>query len=363
MVIAAPPDRAESASRGRSRLVLAPGTEIEIAEEGSSRVRYRLARGMVALEVEGLGPGESIAVATGDLEAEVLGTVFAVSIEDGRTAVDVVEGIVVVSRRDSPTWRVGGGQRLVAPLDRRASVEDLPAEDRAAVIDLLALWEAPAAGASRGDGSGSGGTPEPAGEISGAPARETAIAEGGGTGDRARDASSSLAGEEPMDALRGLVANGRFIEAEGSIARHLESNPEDTVAWSLLADCRRKSFRWFDAVSAYLEVIDRSERSEADLARYKAGVILQDRLGEHRAAVRLFGEYLAGSGDGPLAPDAMSRLAKSLIALGEVERARSLLERVVAEHHDLPAADSARASLGLLDLYAEGSGPPEQHTR
>jgi TolA-binding protein len=317
-----------------------------------------LGRGRVALDVEHLDPGESLTVLAGGVEARVIGTVFAVSRESARVTVDVVEGTVGVTTGEGPSLDVGAGKRLVAAVGMAPTMGDLAAEDRATVVALLAAGGITLAGEGEsGDLGRDAGVGGSGGDL---------VTPGTSDGGRERsriDASLAATGGEPIDAWRKLVASGRFIEAEGELTDYLESHPEDVAAWSLLADCRRKSGRWSDAVAAYLEVIDRGGRSEADRARYKAGVILQDRLGDHVAAARLFGEYLDGASGGALKPDAMLRRARSLVALGRGGEAKSLLERIVAAYPDLAAAESARRMLEEQNGVGEGPEGLEQPTQ
>jgi len=349
-VISSPAGSVVRAALGRARVVLAPGSEIEITSEDPARAGLFLDHGRVALDIEHLASGESLTVVAAGLEARVVGTVFAVSNRSGRVAVDVVEGVVAVTFGDGPSVDVEAGRRLVATAGVAPRVEDLSDGDRAAVIALLAEGEdAPAEVGDEGDLARDAGAGGAGGDLAASAASDRGRERSG------IDASLAATGGEPIDAWRSLVAGGRFIEAEGELTAHLGSHPEDAAAWSLLADCRRKSGRWSDAVAAYLEVIDRASRSDADLARYKAGVILQDRLGDHVAAARLFGEYLDGSGGGALAPDAVLRRARSLVALGRRGEARELLERIVAEHPDLAAAESARRM--LAEQTGAGEGP------
>jgi ferric-dicitrate binding protein FerR (iron transport regulator)/TolA-binding protein len=353
--VTAEADRSTTSKIGPSHVVVAPGSEIEVATETAAETRLELVRGGVALDVGSLDPGESLTVSAGDLEARVVGTVFAVSMDVDRVTVAVVEGKVDVSRTGGLSRSVGGGQRLITAVDQRIRVESLPSGERDRIMELFVEgFGYQPVGQER-----TGAFDEHAPRV--VDSDENAVAEQRGelrvdgiSDGETVDGPPEVGADDPIDTLRDLVAAGRFIEAEGELTEHLQSQPGDTVAWSLLADCRRKSGRWSDAVSAYLEVIDRAGKSEADRARYKAGVILQERLGDHLAAARLFGEYLDGSGAGALAPDAVLRRARSLIAIGRGEEARALLERLVAEHPDVPAADAARRVLGGLEQGGEG---------
>jgi ferric-dicitrate binding protein FerR (iron transport regulator) len=337
-----------SAQVGPARLALTPGSEIRVLRQDRTETLLELSRGRVALEVGPLVDGAKLTVEAGEISARVVGTVFTVSRERNRVEIATVEGEVIVEHSGGSSWSVGAGQRLVEASSGDVVVEDLPSEARSLVVELLSLKNEPdpavvAVGVTGVAETAEAEPIEPNG-------REDAETDINGT---ASEHDGTEIGQ--LQSWRELVAGGNFVKAEGELTQHLTTNPSDTAAWSLLADCRRKSGRWSDAVTAYLELIDRAAGPEADLARYKAGVILQDRLGDHLAAARLFREYLDRSGGGPLVPDAMVRRARSLIAIGEQRTAKSLLERVVREHQDSSAAGTAQRQ--LANFREDGEGP------
>ncbi len=345
--ITAPAGEGATARVGPARLVLEPGARITIGRESTAGTEITLVQGRIALDVDPLKAGEAFMITAGGLEILVVGTVLSVS-WDGRTAgIEVAEGTVKVSGKDGAAWSVTGGRKLGFTGEGAALVEELRVDEIARMLDLFDRKRPGPAGRDDEGVATVGSAGEPAITGSAAPAASAAFDDGGSGG---------------LGELRGLVASGLFIEAEGRLEEYLKARPADTAAWSLLADCRRKSGRYSDAVAAYLELIDHATGSEADLARYKAGVILQDRLGDHVAAARLFGEVLGGSGGDALAPDAMVRAARSHAALGQTEQARTLLEQVLDRYAGHHAAGAARRLLEQMEGKAEGSGPPGQHS-
>jgi len=344
-VIAAGPGEGGNVERaGPARLVLAPGSRLVVEDESADAAAVTLVRGRVAVEVEGREDGEVFAVAAGPLRIHVVGTVFAVSRDGVHVRVEVAEGRVEVSRDDGSQWRVPAGRKIGVAPRGTAILEDLSAGEIAGVLALFGRERLAQAGEAAGREAD---LDEPDGRaVEGqAPSLAGTVREEGGN---------------VLEQLRGLVASGQFVEAEGRLVEHLERHPQDTAAWSLLADCRRKSGRYQDAVVAYLELIDRAVGAEADLARYKAGVILQDNLGDHLAAVMFLDEFLVGAAGETLAPDAMLRAARSHAVLGDEPRARALLEQVVDRHAGHRAAAAARRLLEQSEPAAEGARRPAQ---
>ena len=138
----------------------------------------------------------------------------------------------------------------------------------------------------------------------------------------------------PLTELRGMVLDGRYADAESGLDEFLQLNPHNAAAWSLLGDCRRKQAKWGDALGAYREVINKGNASQSNRARYLAGVLAQDNLGDHERAEALFEAYLSQVSDGQSDNAAMMRLAISKIALGKRADARRLLNNIVASTRD-----------------------------
>ncbi|MCP4674252.1 MAG: tetratricopeptide repeat protein, partial [Deltaproteobacteria bacterium] len=124
--------------------------------------------------------------------------------------------------------------------------------------------------------------------------------------------------------------------------------PRDHRAWSLLAHCLRKKGKWREAAAAYREVIAIAPEAQANRARFKAGVVLQDKLGRHREAIVTFDEYLEMAGAKSLEVEAKIRLARSYSAIGDKGRARKILEDVVSHHGG--AAGAAKAKQMLVKI-------------
>jgi TolA-binding protein len=149
-----------------------------------------------------------------------------------------------------------------------------------------------------------------------------------------------------IEQWRQWVLEGKLREAEIELRLYLKQHPLDTEAHSLLADCQRKAGKFSDAVETYKNLIAIGSVSQANRARFKAGVLLQEKLRDHFGAASIFEEYLAAGNSSPLLKaKALVRLARSLIALNEKHRAKMLLERVISDHSGTSAAINAREIL------------------
>jgi hypothetical protein len=87
------------ALRSGDTLVAAPSTELEILAQESQARSVRVTHGTALFDVQKLRDGERFEVDTEHAHLRVLGTVFAVEVENGRTIVRVYEGRVFVSGR------------------------------------------------------------------------------------------------------------------------------------------------------------------------------------------------------------------------------------------------------------------------
>jgi TolA-binding protein len=82
---------------------------------------------------------------------------------------------------------------------------------------------------------------------------------------------------------------------------------------------------------------------------------LQDNLRDHAEATRAFEAYLArAKGSAPLRAEALFRLARSLMATGQTQRAKKNLEEVLAKHSGASIAIKARKMLDNLDKTDPG---------
>ncbi len=284
--------------------------EVSIAQADASGTRIALAAGAVAAEVEPRAADAPFVIDAGPVDVRVVGTRFRVERSADRWWVGVDEGVVAVTAPEG-SWSVEAGFALeLRAGDPEAQLRPLDDPDR---VRSLLLPELPV-------------LPEP--EV-------------------APVVVMPATPEPPafaLDDLRAEVLRGRLEAAEGALRARLETHPEDADSALLLADVLRKDGRAGEAVEVCVQV-GGPRRAEA---RYRAGVLLQDRIGDPVRAAEMFGDALDGGGLGALVPDARRRLGLALLAAGELETARAVLESVVSEHPGSSAAVDARRVLSEL---------------
>jgi thioredoxin-like negative regulator of GroEL len=153
-----------------------------------------------------------------------------------------------------------------------------------------------------------------------------------------------------VDDIKRWIIDGQFPKAERAINARLTKKPNDVESLQLLAACMRKAGKYQAAVVAYQKIIKAGNSVEQNQARFKAGAILQDRLGKHEDAVRYFDEYLAKPGSlRPNTVEARMRLARSFHAVGRDKQYRDLLALIVREHGGTEAAVKAGKQLEALE--------------
>lgn len=148
--------------------------------------------------------------------------------------------------------------------------------------------------------------------------------------------------KKELEALRGLVIEGRLGEAEPRLRQLSQHSDRDSNAGSLLADCLRKQGRYREAVETYRRVIALGPSPDADRARFLAAALLQDRLQDPQGAIALLEAFDKSQ---VVSPEAQLRLARALVAVGQVARARAILEALLRQH---PASTIAAEARRLL---------------
>jgi tetratricopeptide (TPR) repeat protein len=206
-----------------------------------------------------------------------------------------------------------------------------PAGEAVASVDAPPDTEDPLADQPSADAAPVSVSPTPA--VADAPSRE-----------------ADAEGVSELERWRAWVIEGRLDEARSAVRAHLDAHPADAEAWSLLADCERKRGSWKEAVAAYDELVALSKGAQANRARFKAAQILQDQLGDHRRAAELLERFVEGADrGGVLTAKAQVRLARSLAALGQEDRARAQLLQVIANAADSETVATARQMLEKSD--------------
>jgi TolA-binding protein len=321
---------------GRDRIGLDEPAQAVISEVSERAVRLELLAGTIACEVAPRDGGQAFAVEAGEVTVRVVGTRFMVSRAGGSTTVLVDEGAVEIRRPGMRPATTRAGQGLEILED--GAVNRIEASDgaRAQLNQLVAERQL-------------GQKPDRETDAPQAPPADTAQPEMTAAREAAADRGSRPAG---LDTWRSWILAGRYDDAERALTAHLAKAPNDSEALMLLANCRRKAGRWRAAVSAYERLIETAGSSRANMARFKAGVLYQERLGDHAVAAKMFEGYLrAGSAAKPLESEAMLRLGKSLLALGRTQRAEAVLRATAARQDGSMASLRARE---LLEKITDG---------
>ncbi len=345
---------------GEDIIGLASNSRLKFLELSAVRTRLFLEHGTVACAVAHESSEREFLVETGQLVVRVTGTRFSVAhSENGGTHIDVSEGRVQVTDNQKRTRSIAAGHRLRVAVDGEGAITPLTdaARDKIAFLmsdQPLYLRDLRHAGHNGEQEKhtvkrGAGGQNAVAShQIDDARVNEigaevVSTEAASGTDSRQKSQINRI---DAHAEWREWIIRGRLGEAERAIATHLQRAAADKEAWSLLADCRRKSGDYRGAVVAYRQVIALASAAEANQARFRAGKLLQDKLGSHGEAIDLFENYVRSkSGNNMLEAEALLRLARSYGATGRVARARELLAKVAEEHSGTAAAAQARRML------------------
>jgi hypothetical protein len=345
-VIRAPLDGRVLARINGDRAGMGPGTVVQVLEATESSARFDLKKGACAWSVAPRKESGEFLVQAGNHTVRVVGTRFLTALSDDDTlTVHVSQGVVKVEAAQGQSHTVQAGQSLT--VNGRAAKTKPLGSSALGEIDYL-LNEDPAATKEE--------TPEPTGEGDSLDAvqRDEVLPDPVDGGRDAIGASKSVqkqVAKPSIEQLQKWIIKGELSRAATALETHLKSSPGDGEAWSLLADCRRKTGNWGGAVSALRNVIAHGRSGSANPARFKAGKILQDKLGRHSQAIELFNAYIEAKDAGrPLEVEAMMRIARSQKAIGRDQAARKTLETVIKKHDGTVSAVKARKLLEDLSV-------------
>jgi TolA-binding protein len=332
-------DREHRFELGRDRIGLSRGGRVRITRESGQSVRLELLEGTIACQVDSRQTGGEFVVTAGARQIRVVGTRFAVALTSGRAVrVGVEEGIVELVSPPEQTVRIVAGQE--ARVDS-AGVVRLGRLSPAS-SDLLDELLGPGAAKMEDESGRPKDQAHDAGLVRAS--AENGVRSGSARGDRGTTKQRPNSGAGDLETLKKWIVAGRIDEAMVALGARVNASPTDAAAWSLLADCHRKRGRYRDAVEAYRRIVAHGSDAEANRARFKAGVLLQEQLGRHQQAAQLFFDYRRSAG-GSLRAEAGLRLARSLIRLDRLEEAGRVLEEIVTRHAGSPGARQASEML------------------
>ncbi|MBN2340279.1 MAG: FecR domain-containing protein [Deltaproteobacteria bacterium] len=321
------------------RVGIDTGAEVVVARAEKAEVLLALVSGKIACDVSKRRGDERFAVESGKVRVEVVGTRFSVSSYGTDHSVAVFEGVVQVFVKDK-MWRVSAGDVIQVSDTGRGERQKLTTKE-ADEIDRLLNTQGDEPSVSADESVEPSDVEDQTTAKSNERYSESDEHTGSKTGkDYRRGAKGDLT------SFQNWILEGEFSKARSGLTDHLETVPTDSRAWLLLADCERKSGQWHASVQAYRKVMRYSSGAAQRRAAYRAASILQDELNEHREAISLFEDYLAvASLQDAVRPEAMIRMARSYLQIGNQKEAERLLKQVAFEYNGTSAAVRARKML------------------
>ena len=309
-----------------SKIGVDANTRLSISSNGNGNTVISLRHGRVVAKVAKRKPDSKFAVVAGQYTVRVVGTVFAVECDAGQAVVSVVEGAVEVMEDEKFVARVEAGGKMSFHPNGNTQKSALPKVASSRLQMLLSKQR---------DIAPPSDTPDDASALQAPDAPKPK-----------QEKSPSEKDTVQYDTLESWIIEGRYDDVRQALRRHLKKDPVDVEGWSLLANCEKRARNWDAAVRAYRKVIAGAGRAQANTARFKAGVILQEQLADHVEAEKLFRQFVEDNGTHPLAPQALLRQARSLRAQGKRESADAILKNISSGYAGSAAAVEARRILG-----------------
>jgi transmembrane sensor len=268
-------------------------TQLQVQRDGEHEVMLSLARGAGHFEVE-KRPGRRYHVRAGEVDVQVLGTVFDVKRRGARTEVSVQHGAVQV--------RWSSGQTIL-----RAGEHDwfpratMPGDVRP---ESLVEASAQAYAAEQQTGSLRPATDQAALPVDGKPGKR--------------------------EGWRSLARAGKHGEAFRTLDR---ARVEDLEGLLLAADAARLSGHPREAAQYLERLVERyPDSAPARLGAFTLGGLLLHELRNPARAARSYARAYQLDPQGPLAEDALAREAEAYARAGQHERARHAAERYLSRY-------------------------------
>jgi len=296
---------------GSQATLVEPDTQLQVQRDSESEVVLALARGTGHFDVT-KRPTRRYRVRAGQVDVQVLGTVFDVERRGERSRVHVVQGAVRVGWPGGHTVLRAGESgwfpRTNQPAEAAHADNTLPgdaappvAADRVGSTAALAAELTP---------------PHQAQAVQDVRAETTTVLQTGASHDRRGPR---------REAWRSLARAGKHREAFRSLDR---APVEDLEGLLLAADAARLSDHPRDAAK-YLERLVREypETAPARLAAFTLGGLQLQELRDPARAARSFARAYTLDPEGPLAGDALAREAEALTRAGQTDRAAEVARR------------------------------------
>ena len=328
-VLTAPDDEGLIIRLGRARFGLESQSQVKVMRADDAMIELALIRGTVGVSFPpSRDRKRGITIGVNGYRVKVVGTEFWVTgISDEEIEVGVTRGTVKVIDRNGATRELNAGSKMRTTGPKDLAVLALDPEDTSRLGALLNPEVEPAV--VRGESI---------------PARRAVQKK-----HRHKKDVVDSPEDESLETIRQWIVMGRLESATGALKKRLASTPGDIATLKLFAVCERKSGRPERAVEIYRRIINSGAPGEQNLARFKAGIILQDQLGRQGEAAHLFETYLQ-------TPPAMRsntvearmRLARSYKTTNRHGEYKQMLETIVREHGGTEAAVKAAKSLEAL---------------
>ncbi len=305
---------------------------------------FRLGAGEMLFDVAPLGPGQRFEVHTPHISAHVVGTVFAVAVEDAVTRVRVYEGRVEIRRdgevltvaepgmsfrsdgADASRWRPSLEERGWTAARRRAGASRVepPAQEPVATAESADL---PAPGGDRPPPSG----PAPTGPTPSARARTEPASE------------APLPPAPDLASARAWLAAGEAARALSAADRVLAAQPREAEWWLLRGDAARTLQRWGDAVQSYERAAELLPPSRATSAGYLAAELRLQRLEDPAGSLQTLARTGAGRPGSPLEERATVLAIRAHLAADDAAAARREARRYLLRFPAGASTDWARS--------------------
>ncbi len=297
-------------SVGEDQLGLGPATELSVSHANAKSTLLRLEHGVVAAHVNPARGKRNFDIETPLGRVHVVGTVFRVKSNDDVLQVDVVKGVVEVEAKSGVKTRVPAGHGVQI---KRGEVGEVGTFDEPEFSELS--LEPAKAAAEPVDA----GAPEP---VVVAPKKTTAVA--------------------PSPALewRRQAARGDCKTVIQTAEQYVQKETNDSDAWLVLGDCRRRERAFAQAVDAYVAA-SKTRDTRGKNGLLQAAELLQQELNQPQKAVTLIDTYLRTKPEKRLEAAALVRKARALEALGQIPAAKATLNDVVKRMPETPSATEA----------------------
>jgi TolA-binding protein len=327
---------------------LAGRSEAVIDNSNSRKVAINLKSGKIAIKARHRIKGERLEVTAGGHRITVIGTRFIVDMSKKlKLQVLVSEGKVKVTLNDGKETFVKSGQYLEINNANEIKVSNL---DKIQIESINKMLNSNVATASVATASIDMSDNEPLTSSEAAVNLHKSY-------DVSKDKTDveKISVKQPrrinLKEIRSKVINGQYSEADRLLTSYLEFHPKDADAWFLLGQSKRKSGRYRESAAAFEKAAAIADADMANQIRFMLASLYQDKMGKNSMAQKILNEYINNkTGNKPLMPQALFRLARTQKALGQNLQADKTLKIIIKKY---PGTQLANHAKGLL--FSAGS--------